>query len=86
MIKVHELEKSYKNKKVVDHLSFEMEDGELFALLGSNGAGKSTTIKMMLGLVKKDGGEIDFPQDKLIGYSPETPYFPPFLTGKEVLL
>ncbi len=85
MIKVNELEKSYRNKKVVDHLSFEMEEGELFALLGSNGAGKSTTIKMMLGLVKKDGGEITFPQDQLIGYSPETPYFPPFLTGKEVL-
>lgn len=86
MIKVNELEKSYKNKKVVDRLSFEMEEGELFALLGSNGAGKSTTIKMMLGLVKKDGGEITFPQNELIGYSPETPYFPPFLTGKEVLL
>lgn len=86
MIKISELEKSYRNKKVVDHLSFELKEGELFALLGSNGAGKSTTIKMMLGLVKKDGGEITFPQDELIGYSPETPYFPPFLTGKEVLL
>ena len=86
MIKVKELEKSYKNKKVVDNLSFEMQEGELFALLGSNGAGKSTTIKMMLGLVKNDGGEITFPQKELIGYSPETPYFYPFLTGKEVLL
>lgn len=86
MIKVNELEKSYKNKKVVDHLTFEMEEGELFALLGSNGAGKSTTIKMMLGLVKNDGGEITFPKDELIGYSPETPYFPPFLTGMEVLM
>lgn len=86
MIKISELEKNYRNKKVVDHLSFELQAGELFALLGSNGAGKSTTIKMMLGLVKKDGGEITFPQDELIGYSPETPYFPPFLTGKEVLL
>ncbi len=63
-----------------------MEKGKLFALLGSNGAGKSTTIKMMLSLVKKDGGRIEIPEDALLGYSPETPYFPPFLTGMEVLL
>lgn len=85
MIEVNGLEKSYGNKKVVDNLSFKINEGELFALLGCNGAGKSTTIKMMLGLVKKDGGEILLPKDVLIGYSPETPYFPPFLTGKEVL-
>lgn len=85
MIKVEELTKSYRNKKVVNGLSFAMEEGELFALLGSNGAGKSTTIKMMLGLVKSDSGNIELPQESAIGYSPETPYFPPFLTGEEVL-
>lgn len=86
MIKIEALNKSYRGKKVVDNLSFEIEKGELFALLGSNGAGKSTTIKMMLQLVKKESGEITLPQNEKIGYSPETPYFPPFLTGKEVLL
>lgn len=86
MIKVEELSKSYRNKKVVDGLSFAMEEGEIFALLGSNGAGKSTTIKMMLGLVKHDSGRIELPQGSKIGYSPETPYFPPFLTGMEVLM
>lgn len=85
MIKLSNISKSYKNKKVVDDLSFELCEGELFALLGSNGAGKSTTIKMLLGLVKRDAGEIDLPEGKHIGYSPETPYFPPFLTGIEVL-
>ena len=85
MIKVEELSKSYRNKKVVNGLSFAMEEGELFALLGSNGAGKSTTIKMMLGLVKSDSGNINLPQGSTIGYSPETPYFPPFLTGEEVI-
>lgn len=85
MIKVEELSKSYRKKKVVDGLSFAMEEGELFALLGSNGAGKSTTIKMMLGLVKSDSGNIELPREKDVGYSPETPYFPPFLTGEEVL-
>lgn len=86
MITVTGLSKSYNGKKVVDDLSFTMKEGNLFALLGSNGAGKSTTIKMMLSLVKKDGGRIEIPEDAFLGYSPETPYFPPFLTGMEVLL
>ncbi len=86
MITVTGLSKSYNGKKVVDDLSFTMKEGKLFALLGSNGAGKSTTIKMMLSLVKKDGGRIEIPEDALLGYSPEPPYFPPFLTGMEVLL
>lgn len=86
MITISSLSKSYKGKKVVDNLSFSMKEGQLFALLGSNGAGKSTTIKMILNLVKSDSGEIQVPDGTLIGYSPETPYFPPFLTGLEVLM
>lgn len=86
MITLSNLSKSYKKKRVVDNLSFSMKEGQVFALLGSNGAGKSTTIKMILGLVAKDEGEINIPEGVLIGYSPETPYFPPFLTGMEVLL
>lgn len=86
MITISNLSKSYKGKKVVDNLSFSMKEGQLFALLGSNGAGKSTTIKMILNLVKSDSGKIQVPDGTLIGYSPETPYFPPFLTGMEVLM
>ncbi len=67
MITVTGLSKSYNGKKVVDDLSFTMKEGNLFALLGSNGAGKSTTIKMMLSLVKKDGGRIEIPEDALLG-------------------
>lgn len=85
MIKVENLEKSYKGKKVVDKVSFFIDEGEVFALLGSNGAGKSTTIKMMLQLVKADGGSIKIQENEQVGYSPETPYFPPYLTGREVL-
>lgn len=85
MITISGLSKSYNGKKVVDNLSFTVKEGTLFALLGSNGAGKSTTIKMMLSLVKKDEGDINIPGNVLVGYSPETPYFPPFLTGMEVL-
>lgn len=86
MIEISNLSKSYKGKKVVDNLSFSIKEGQLFALLGSNGAGKSTTIKMILNLVKSDSGVIQVPDGAVIGYSPETPYFPPFLTGLEVLV
>ena len=85
MLEIRELSKSYRKKKAVDNLSFSVDKGEVFALLGSNGAGKSTTIKMILGLVKKDHGTVTYPQDVSIGYSPETPYFPPHLAGRDVL-
>lgn len=77
--------KSYKKKTVVNNLSFSVNRGEIFAFLGSNGAGKTTTIKMILGLVGIDSGEVKLAPNISIGYSPETPYFPPFLTGLEVL-
>lgn len=85
MLSCREITKKYKNVTVVDNLSFQVEEGEVFALLGSNGAGKTTTIKMILGLIQKDAGEIEKKEGLTIGYSPETPYFPPFLTGREAL-
>lgn len=85
MIECTNLTKSYKKKCVVDNLSFSVSNGEIFAFLGSNGAGKTTTIKMILGLVGIDSGEVIMAENTKIGYSPETPYFPPFLTGYEVL-
>lgn len=85
MAAVRDLTKTYKKRNVVEELNFEVEENEVFALLGSNGAGKSTTIKMLLGLVKRDGGSIVMKEGIVTGYSPETPYFPPFLTGTEVL-
>lgn len=85
MLNCRHITKKYKNVTVVDNLSFQVEEGEVFALLGSNGAGKTTTIKMILGLIQKDSGEIEKKEGLTIGYSPETPYFPPFLTGREAL-
>ena len=85
MLSCRDITKKYKNVTVVDNLSFQVEEGEVFALLGSNGAGKTTTIKMILGLIQKDSGEIEKKEGLTIGYSPETPYFPPFLTGREAL-
>ena len=55
---VRNLSKKYGDKTVVDNLSFEMAKPGVFALLGTNGAGKSTSIRMMLNMLSKDSGEV----------------------------
>lgn len=51
------LAKSFNGRKVVDNLSFSIKRGEVYGLLGNNGAGKSTTINMILGILKPDEGK-----------------------------
>ena len=58
IIHINGLRKSFGDIKAVDGLSFRVERGELFAFLGVNGAGKSTTISMICGQLKRDGGDI----------------------------
>jgi len=63
----------------VDHISFEVKEGELFGFLGPNGAGKTTTIRMLIGVIKKDEGEASvmghaagsLPAKQLSGVVPE---------------
>ncbi|MDD6037247.1 MAG: ABC transporter ATP-binding protein [bacterium] len=64
-IEVRNLTKKYGNHTAVDHLSFEVEKGQVFGLLGANGAGKSSSIECMLGTKKMDSGEV-----KLLGMDP----------------
>ncbi len=59
IIKIDHLYKSYGEVKAVQDLSFRVKKGELFAFLGLNGAGKSTTISIMCGQLKKDGGRVE---------------------------
>lgn len=58
IIAISHLSKSYGDVKAVRDLSFRVKRGELFAFLGVNGAGKSTTISMLCGQLKKDSGDI----------------------------
>ena len=63
-IKISNLRKEYKDIVAVDNLNLEIEDGELFSLLGVNGAGKTTTIKMLSTLTAPTSGDAE-----ILGYS-----------------
>jgi ABC-type multidrug transport system ATPase subunit len=59
ILKTHQLSKSFKDFKAVDNLSFEVNQGDIFGFLGQNGAGKSTTIRMLLSLIQPEAGSIE---------------------------
>lgn len=67
IIEIDNLKKSFKDVKAVDNVSFKVKEGELFAFLGVNGAGKSTTINIISGILKKDAGSV-----RVCGYDIET--------------
>lgn len=78
VLSVRELEKTFKNKKVLHGISFDIHKGEIIALLGPNGAGKSTTIRSIMEILYPDSGSIQFYfeqsekiQRNKIGYLPE---------------
>ena len=95
MISVHNLNKSFNNLDAIKNLTIDINKGEIYGLLGSNGAGKSTTINILLGFLKPDSGEA-FINDinttlnynearKYIGYISENVNLYPYLTGIENL-
>lgn len=76
-LKVQNVSKTFGKKIAVDNISFEMNKPGVFGLLGTNGAGKSTTIRMILGILKKDSGRITWNGKEVerkcvnFGYLPE---------------
>ena len=60
MTTVSHLTKTYRGRKVVDDLSFELARGRITGFVGPNGAGKSTTMRMMVGLARPDAGAVTF--------------------------
>ena len=95
MIQIQNVYKSFKDIVAVQNLTLQVQQGEIMGLLGANGAGKSTTINMLLGFLKPDAGtirvqEMDISQKerevrKLIGYIPENVNIYPYLSGLENL-
>jgi ABC-type multidrug transport system ATPase subunit len=66
IISVSRLSKQFKDTRAVDDLSFTVQEGDVYGFLGQNGAGKSTTIRMLLSLIAPSGGEITIFGKKLI--------------------
>ena len=66
-IQVQKLRKSYKDREVLKNISFEIKEGSICGLLGINGAGKSTIMKIIFGLENADSGEVIFNGGKNAG-------------------
>ena len=71
MLKIKDLVVSYGGIEAVKSISFDVPDGEIVTLIGANGAGKSTTLRTIAGLVKPKSGSIMFDGEELIGKSTE---------------
>lgn len=95
MLEVEELSKIYNPTNRIEHINFQINNGECFALCGGNGAGKSTVIQMIIGNVKPTSGMVKLggvqvsPKNQgyksLFSYMPDAMVFPKVLTGYEVL-
>ncbi len=95
MLKIENLTKSYGDKKVLTGLNLQINAGEIFGFIGHNGAGKSTTIKCCVGILKFEGGNIyidgtsvkDNPLEckKKIAYIPDNPDLYEYMKGVEYL-
>ena len=67
-IQVQKLRKSYKDREVLKNISFEIKEGSICGLLGINGAGKSTIMKIIFGLENADSGAVIFNGKKMRVY------------------
>lgn len=77
-VEVKNFSKSFGKLRAVNNLSFEVSEGEVFAFLGANGSGKTTTLRALLGIYRQDEGELNVfgrpytsEDSNLIGYLPE---------------
>jgi ABC-2 type transport system ATP-binding protein len=95
MLEIKGLTKRYSHTTAVDNVSFRIDPGEVYGYLGPNGSGKTTTVKMLTGLLEPSAGAIffngrDIRSDLIgyrrrLGYVPEEPHLYPYLSGKEYL-
>ncbi len=86
ILTIHGLSKSYKNVRAIRNLDLEISEGQAYGILGPNGSGKTTTLSIVTGIIRQDGGlyqwfgeEPKAGQRKTIGSLIETPHFYPYL-------
>ena len=95
MLYIEDLHKRFGNKEVLKGLNLSVPEHSIYGFIGKNGAGKTTAMKTVLGLLKADSGKIFVNGEKVnygqtatnsyIGYLPDVPEFYPFMTAKEYL-
>ena len=95
MLKIENLTKTYGQKKAVDNLSLEIENGHIYGFIGHNGAGKTTTLKSIAGIMEFDQGNIYIDNKsikeeplackKVMAYIPDNPDLYEYLTGLKYL-
>ena len=95
MLTLSHVNKCFGHKKVLQDVSFSVREHTVFGFVGQNGAGKTTAMKLILGLLTPDSGEIcvngrpvrygDTDTNQYIGYLPDVPEFYPYMTPSEYL-
>ena len=94
MISIRALSKRFGRSEVLRSIDLEIRPGRVTAIVGPNAAGKTTLLKMILGLIRPDHGELTFDgvlvngdpaYRSRIGYMPQSPRFPDHLTGNELI-
>ncbi|QNL22631.1 ABC transporter ATP-binding protein [Hyphobacterium sp. CCMP332] len=94
MIQVKELSKSFAKLKVLDEVSLNIDKGGIYAILGPNGSGKTTFLKILLGMVLPDKGQIFYQDENVLkshkyrsnlGYLPQIARFPDNLAVNEII-
>ncbi len=91
MLNCSNLKKTYFNKTAVENISLDLEKGKIYALLGPNGSGKTTFMKMVSGLVKPTQGSITYKNQtigveskKEVAYMSTEPYFYKYMTVEDI--
>ena len=95
MLHITDLQKRFGDKAVLQGLDLAVPEHSIFGFIGKNGSGKTTTMKLVLGLLKADAGQIRVcgepvvygatPTNRHIGYLPDVPAFYPYMTAPEYL-
>lgn len=85
ILSVENVSKSIKKMDILKDISFELRAGEIVGLIGENGAGKTSIMRILVGLTKEYGGTLKWEQVNRIGCLIETPNFYPYMSGKENL-
>ena len=92
IINVVGLSKSYGKKLVLDNVNFEIEEGSIVGLLGPNGCGKTTLIKILTGLIKDHTGTVKIANEEIGAYTkgvvaflPDTSYLPDWMKPTDAI-